>query len=169
MESVDLQGVNMNFRRGGLQAGTTNTFTTTVDLHYAIKGQVYSVAASSNTAPPVTDALTGLPFVPLAPSKACCFVFCADGSGLLSVSTKVIQGTIVDLTNETDGTDANYVSALSQWPAVPDTLTVFGWVIVKVGAGGAPWTFGVSNFSSVANTLVTFTNGSVLPDRPRSI
>lgn len=168
MDTLNLYGANMNFRRCGLSAGTTNTFTTTLDIHYTIKGNAYSAAAVTNAATPTTDANTGAAFVPVGPNKASVFVFCADGSGALAGATKVIQGSIVDLDGAADGANAGYVSALPQFPAIPDTLTPFGWVIVKVGASGTAWTFGSSNLSSVTNAAITFTAAATLPDRPKA-
>lgn len=168
MDNMLLAGATMGFRRTGLSAGTTNTFTTTIDLHYTIKGQLYSAGALANYAGPSTDANTGLPFVPVGPNQACVFLFTLDGSGTFAVATRVAQGTIVSLDGSTDGSGAGYAGRLSDFPSVPDGTCVYGWCVVKVGSGGAAWTFGTSNNSGVANTAITFTAGATVPDRPRS-
>ena len=169
MENTELYGLNLNYRRCGLTAGTTNTFTTTVDIHYSLRGRAASAAAISNAAPPTTDYNTGQPFIPVGPNEACVFVFSVDGTGTLDIATRVMQGSIVELDGSTNGASANYVNALSQFPTIQDTVVPYGWVVVKVGAGASPWTFGVSNFAGPpTNTSITFTSGSVIPDRPRS-
>lgn len=169
MESTEFHGANMCFQRSGLQPGTTTTFSTTLTFNYALKGQVYSVAAVTNAATPTTDFSTGVAFKPVGPKQASVFVFCADGSGALDVSTKVIQGSIVDLDDAASGANSAYISALPQFPAIPDTVTPYGFVIVKVGASGAAWTFGTSNLAGPpANTAITYTACSALPSRPRA-
>jgi hypothetical protein len=168
MEGLNLAGAAMGFRRCALSAGTTNTFTTGLDQHYTIDGQAYSAAALSNFAGPTTDGNTGLAFKPVPANSACIFVFAIDGSGTFAVATRVMQGSIVPLDNSTDGANATYVSQLSQFPAIPDTVAIYGWMVVKVGSGGSPWAFGVSNTSGVSNVQLSFTSASCLPDRPRS-
>lgn len=168
MEKLNLSGISLSFRRCGLSAGTTNTFTTALDNHYTIDGQTYSAAALSNFAGPTVDGNTGQSFKPVSANSACVFVFTLDGSGAFSTATKVFQGSIVDLNGATDGASAEYVSQLPQFPHIPDNVAIYGWAIVKVGAGGAAWTFGTSNNSGVSNVSVAFTSGACLPDRPRA-
>lgn len=167
MDQLQIAGSSIGFRRCGLSAGTTNTFTTTLDYHYTIEGQTYSAAALSNYAGPAVDANTGAAFIPVGPNKACVFLFVIDGSGTFAAATRVAQGTIVDLDGTADAANASYVGRLPEFPAVPDNTCVYGWCVVKVGASGSPWTFGTSNNSGVANTTVTFTPGACLPERPR--
>jgi len=167
MDNMLVAGATLGFRRCGLAAGTTNTFTTSIDMHYSIKGQAYSAGALSNYAGPTVDANTGLPFIPVGPNQACVFLFALDGSGTFAVATRVAQGTIVSLDGSTDGSGAGYQGRLPEFPAIPDGSCVYGWCIVKVGSGGAAWTFGTSNNSGVTNTAIAFTAGVTVPDRPR--
>ena len=167
MDQLQIAGSTIGFRRCGLSAGTTNTFTTAIDYHYAIRGQTYVAAPLANFAGPAVDVNTGAAFIPVGPNKAGVFVFVIDGSGTFATATKVAQGAIVDLDGSADAANANYVSRLPEFPAVSDNMCVYGWCVVKVGASGSPWTFGTSNNSGVANTTVTFTSGVCLPDRPR--
>ncbi len=170
MESMEFAGTNACFQRSGLQAGTTTTFSTTLTINCAVKGQVYSFAAVTNAATPTTDYNTGVAFKPVNPNQACVFVFCTDGvSGPLDLSTRVVQGPLVDLDGTNSGSAAGYVTALPPFPGIPDAVTPYGFIIVKVGAGGAAWTFGASNLAGPpANTGITYTACSSLPSRPRA-
>lgn len=167
MENLDLAGLALSFRRCGLGAGTTNTFTVALDNHYTIDGQTYSAAALSNFAGPSVDGNTGAAFKSVPTNSACVFVFTIGGSGSFAVATRVMQGSIVALDGAADGANAGYVNQLPQFPHIPDNVAVYGWMIVKVGASGSAWNFGVSNNSGVANVSITFTSGACLPDRPR--
>lgn len=153
-----------------LAAGTTTTFSTTGATLYSIKGKAYTTSAAANAATPTTDALTGDAFVQVPLGYGSVFVFCYDGtSATAATAIKVVQGSIEILDNgaSTDGT-AGFARAVPAFPAIPDTLCPFGYLIVKVGSGGTAFTFGTSNLASVSSVVKTFVNVMTLPARPQA-
>lgn len=152
-----------------LAAGTTTTFTTTGATLYCIKGKAYTTSAASNSATPTTDGNTGAAFVAVGPRKGSVFVFAYDGSSTTAATAiKVYQGSIEDLTGEADGANAKFVMRAPSFPAIPDTVTPFGYCITKVGASGTSWTFGSSNLAGPpSNVLHTFQDLMTMPGRPQ--
>lgn len=169
METVDIRGANFCTSKATAAAGTTTTFSTTGATLYCIRGKAFSTNAATNAATPTADAVTGTTFVPITANKGGVFVLCYDGSSATAATAiKVVQGTIEDLNGEAAGASAAFLNGLPEFPAVPDTLTPFAYLVVKVGASGATWTFGSSNLAGPpANTAITFTDVMVLPDRPQ--
>lgn len=169
MESLDVRGLNFCVSKATAAAGTTTTFSTTGATLYAIRGKAFSTAAGTNAATPTTDAVTGAAFTPITANKGGVFVLCYDGQATAAAAIKVVQGGIKDLDGTAAGASASFTQGLPDFPAIPDTLTPFAYLIIKVGASGATWTFGSSNLAGPpANTAVTFTDVMVLPDRPQA-
>lgn len=141
----------------GLGAGTTTTYTTANAVNYAIKGIAYTKAAATNAATPTTDATTGAAFVAVTANQGCVFVFGYDASGNIKVSQGGIQALDVD---------GNFYIA-PQFPAIPDTVAPFGYLVFKGGATlSGSWTFGSSNLSSVTGATYSFKNLMTMPARP---
>lgn len=152
-----------------LAAGTTTTFSTTNATQYAIKGKTYSTNAATNAATPTTDANTGALFVSIPVNYGSVHVFCYDGSSATAATAiKVVQGSIELLNGADDGDDAVFVGQLPKFPVIPDTLCPFGYVITKVGTGGAAWRFGANNLADTAKYNHSFTSVATLPDRPQA-
>jgi len=151
-----------------LAAGTTTTFSTTGATLYDIKGKSFTTAAAANAATPTTDANNGAAFRTVGLNRGSVFVFCYDGQAAAANAIKVVQGTIEVLDGAADGANANFVGALPQFPVVPDNLCPFGYYVVKVGASGAAFTFGVSNLAAVSNVGKSFVSIGSLPDRPQA-
>ena len=150
-------------------AGTTTTFTTTGTLHYCIKGKAFQTSAATNAATPTTDSNTGAAFVPVPVGKGSVFVLCYDGSSTTAATAiKVVQGSIESLDGSSaDGAVAKFILA-PQFPVIPDTLCPFAYVIVKVGTGGAAWTFGALNLAGPpSNVGIAFTSVMTLPGFPQ--
>lgn len=144
-------------------AGTTSTLSTTGTTPYCIKGKAYSKGALTNQATPTTDSVTGAAFVAVQPGYGCIFVLGFDSSGNLKVS----QGGAQALDGGTDGATALFKIA-PQFPPVPDTVCPFAYLVTKVGASGAAWTFGTSNLAGPpSNVLHTFVDVMTLPSRPQ--
>ena len=151
--------------KANLQAGTTNTLTTVpvpAPTPYNIRSKGYSRAALTNAAVPTVDfasATNANPanFRPIPPGFGSVFVTCFDAAGTL----RVCQGTVEAL----DGA-GGWVNP-PQFPAPPDTVCPFGYIMVRVGANGSTWNFGTSNFSGATGVTYTFTDISALPDRPQ--
>lgn len=144
--------------KAGWAAGTTTTITMANQVDYEIDGKMYRKPAVTNAATPTTDASTGVAFLPVGVNKASAFLLCLDAVGAI----KVEQGGIVDI-------DANgNILVAPQMGAPLPTLCPTGYLIVKVGATGSPWTFGVSNLAGPP-TGVTFAFQDLgsLPSRPQ--
>ena len=151
-----------------LAAGTTTTFSTTGATLYAIKGIAYTTSAAANAATPTTDARTGAAFVQVPLGYGSVFVFCYDGSSTTAATAiKVVQGSIEVLDNgaSTDGS-AGFAKNAPAFPAIPDNLCPFGYLVVKVGTSGTAFTFGVSNLATVSNVVKSFKSVMTMPPRP---
>ena len=149
-------------------AGTTTTFSTTGATLYCIKGKAFTTSAAANAATPTTDAATATTFVPIPANKGCVFVLCYDGtSATAATAIKVVQGPLEALDGATGGATALFINA-PQFPVIPDTLCPFAYLVTKVGASGATWTFGASNLAGPpSNVLHTFVDLMTLPARPQ--
>lgn len=158
MDNLSQVPQTMTFGKAGLAVGLTTTLSQVNQVDYMIKGKSARKAATTNEATPTTDAQTGSAFTAIGVNKGGAFVLCRNAAGDL----KVLQGGIEDL----DST-ATFIKA-PQFPSVPDTLCPIGYLITKVGATGAAWTFGSSNLAGpptgVTHTLVDL---GMLPDRPQ--
>lgn len=149
---------NLCTTKAGLAAGTTTTLTTANTQLFSIGGKAYSKAGVSNEATPTTDAKTAAAFTAVGVSKGCVFVPCRDSSGNL----KVVQGETVSLDAGNNFTDA------PEFPAIPDTLTPIGYIVVKVGSTGSAWTFGSSNLAGPPTGVTfSFVDCFQLPERPQ--
>jgi len=144
--------------KAGLTAGTTSTYTTTVAVAGAIRGEhVTPLAIQTNTATPTTD-WAGNAFTALAASQACVFVFCLVAAGTIAV----VQGPVVDL----DASDAIPENKGLEFPGIDATLMPFGFAVVKNGSTGSSWTFGAESWGATG-IVDTFTDVAFLPDRPQ--
>lgn len=166
MDNLANLPLTANFSKTALAAGTTTTFTTTGATIYSIRGQMYSTAAGTNAATPTLDANTGLAFKPVPPNSGSVFVVCYDGQAAAANAIKVVQGTIEALNGVASGANAAFAGALPQFPTIPKHLCPVAYIVTKVGASGAAWTFGASNLAGPpSNVLHTFVDVATLPDR----
>lgn len=154
-------GMTGAFTNGLLTAtGAETVHDTTVTIHFAIGGKMYSKTAITDGTTPTTDhnksaAFTGL--VGTATSgQACVFVWGLNSSG----AVKVCQGPIV-------ATDAsgNLEDPGLFFPSIKDDIAPFAYMVSKHYGQASTWTFGSSNWnvSGFNNTIV---NVAQLPDRP---
>lgn len=170
MDTLQTGALNICTSVSGLTAGTTTTFTIANDTTYSIKGKAYKSTAASNATGPTSSTLdpnTGLvyPAVPLGSGAV--FVFCFDGtSATAATALKIVQGPSMALNNETDTGSTCTFSKAPQFPTVPDTLSAFGYLIVKVGTGGTAFQLGTSNLATVTKVGKTFVDVLTLPPRP---
>jgi len=143
--------------KAGWAVGTTTTLSFTANpLQYKVKGRNFTKATVTNGATPTTDIVTGLTFVAIPINKCAVFALGYDAAGTLRVAQSELQSL--------DVSAAPIV--LPQLPVLPDTAVPTGYVMVKVGATGANWTFGASNFSGPPTGVVfVFVDGDYL-DRP---
>lgn len=164
MDQLTQTPLTMATTVAGLAAGTTTTFTTANTTLYSIRGKAYSKAAVTDSATPTTDATTGAAFVAQAIGTGCVYVFGWDSSGAVKVS----QGSQVTL----DPTGA--FLTLPQFPAIPDTVCPFGYLLVRLAPSTATtpavatWTFGTNNQSSVTGVTYARRDVFTLPDRPQA-
>jgi hypothetical protein len=158
MDYLSQVPVTMATTKAGLTNGTTTTYTTANTVQYSIKGKAYSKTAVTNGATPTTDATTGAAFNAISANQGCAFVFGFDSSGAIKVS----QGGIQAL-----DTSGNFIIS-PQFPAIPDTICPFGYLVFKGGSTlSGTWTFGSSNLSGVTGATYTFVDIQTLPDRPQ--
>ena len=160
MHAKQLFGANFATTKAGLTgiSGAVATFTTGAAVVYAIGGKAYSKAATSGGTTPTTDGVTGAAFEALTANTGCAFVWALNAAG----EFKVVQGPVEEL-----DIDGNFKTGRPQFPAIPATLTPFGYQVTKAGATtAAAWTFGTSlwNATGLAHTVQDVL---VLPDRPQ--
>jgi hypothetical protein len=162
MNPIDLRGANFACVAAGFAAGTTTTVSTTATVPFCINGKAYSKAAITNGATPTTDAATGAAFNPVPANKGSVFVACFDSGGNL----KVVQGEVTSL----DPASGLFINP-PEFPLIPDTLTPFGYLVIKAAstyvATTTGWLFGTHNNSSVTGVTYTFVDVMVLPNRPQ--
>lgn len=144
--------------KAGLSAGTTSTLTTTATVQYMIRGKMYSKAAITNSASPIVDFTTGLPFVPLSANQGTIVVIGYDAAGNVRAS----QGNIQPL-----DINGNFLYA-PQYPALLDNFAPIGYIVLKAGATlSGTFTFGTNNLSGVTGMTYTFQDVGMLTDRPQ--
>jgi hypothetical protein len=163
MDALQQVPLTMCTSKATAAAGTTTTFSTTGATLYSIKGKAFSTSAAANAATPTTDAATGAAFVPVAVGYGCTFVLCYDGTSATAANAiKVVQGGQQAL-----DAGGSFVTA-PQFPAIPDTLCPFAYLVTKVGSTGAAWTFGASNLAGPPTGVThTFVDIMTLPGRPQ--
>ena len=163
MDALQQVPLTMCTSKATAAAGTTTTFSTTGSTLYCIKGKAFTTSAAANAATPTTDAATAATFVPVAVGYGCAFVLCYDGTSTTAATAiKVVQGGQQAL-----DVNSNFVNA-PQFPAIPDTLCPFAYLVTKVGSTGAAWTFGASNLAGPPTGVThTFVDIMTLPGRPQ--
>jgi len=170
MENLSQVPLTMCVSKAAAAAGTTTTFSTTGATLYCIKGKAYSTNAASNAASPTTDAVTGVAFVQVPLGYGSVFVFCYDGSSTTAATAiKVVQGSIeaLDNTNDDGSSALNKFIRAPHFPAIPDTLCPFAYLVIKVGSGGTAFTFGSSNLSGVSKVGYAWQDLMTMPPRPQ--
>lgn len=149
--SYNLQGAavggNIALGKAGLAAGTTTTYTIANTFTYSNNGQLYSKASATNAATPTTDAVTGLPFVPLPANASCAFFFCVDTSGNVKVVQSLPKYLAKGIFPQTLDISGGYDAV--QPPVIPDSLTPFGYVLAQaISTLAAPFVFGTGNLAA---------------------
>lgn len=157
MDTLQQTPLTMCLSYAGIAAGTTTTYTTANAVNYAIGGVAYTKVAVTAAATPTTDATTGAAFVPVAANFGSVYVFGYDASGNIKVSQGQVQA--LDVTGA-------FLTA-PQFPAIPDGVVPFGYLVFKGGSTlASAWTFGSSNLSAVTGATYSFKNLSTLAYRP---
>ena len=158
MNALQFPSLTLSTSKAGLSAGTTSTLSTANTAQYMIRGKAYTKAAVTNAATPVVDATTGLAFPAVPVNAGCAILIGLDAAGAFKVS----QGPAQALDNA-----GNFVLA-PQFPITPDSVCPVSYLVVKVGATGAAWTFGTSNLAGPpTGTSLSFVDLGTLPDRPQ--
>lgn len=157
MDTLQQVPLTLCLSYAGLSAGTTTTYTTANAVNYAIGGITYTKTAATNAATPTTDATTGNAFVGVTANQGSVYVFGYDKSGNLKVSQGQVQALDVS---------GNFIAS-PQFPAIPDTVCPFGYLVFKGASNlSGSWTFGSSNLSGVTGATYSFANLCTLPGRP---
>ena len=157
MDNLQAPPLSLCLSFAGLVAGTTTTYTTANAVTYSIGGIAYNKAAVTAGATPTLDTNTGAAFIAVAANTGCAFLFGFDAAGNLKVAQGPAQALDV----------AGNFFIPPQFPVMPDTATVFGYLVFKGGATlAAPWVFGVGNLSAVTGAVFSFKNLVTLPGRP---
>lgn len=158
MDALAFPPLTLALGKAGASAGTTTTLTTANALNYAIGSKAYNKGAMTNQATPTTDATTGAAFPSISANQGTVVVLGLDAGGNL----KAMQGQIQAL----DTAGAFIVAP--QFPAVPDTVCPFAYLVLKGGATlASPFTFGSSNLSGVTGMSYLFQDVIQLPARPQ--
>jgi len=162
MNPIDMRGLNLAMVAAGFTAGTTTTISTTATVPFCINGKAYSKTAITNGATPTTDGANALAFRPVPANSGSVFVACFDATG----AVKVCQGEVTNL----DPASGLFTNA-PEFPLIPDTLTPFGYLVVKCAstyvATTTGWVFGTHNLSSVTGVTYTFVDIMAIPNRPQ--
>jgi len=157
MDTLQSTPLTLTLSYAGLSAGTTTTYTTANAVNYAIAGVAYTKAAQTNAATPTADATTGAAFLPVSANQGSVYVFGYDASGNLKVSQGQVQALDVQ---------GNFINS-PQFPAIPDGVAVFGYLVFKGASNlASAWTFGSSNLSGVTGATYSFKSLATLPARP---
>ena len=159
MDLSKFSGINLATVSGALIAGTTSTYTTSVAVDYLLDGRLYQFATKTNQATPTTDINTGAAFVAVQPDEGCIFSFCANSS----LAVAVAQGPIEKVDGDTDEFKIS-----PSFPPIPDTHTIFGYVIIKSDGTASAWTMGSSSWAATGITD-TFVNAGLTPSRPSEV
>lgn len=155
-------GGNIVFNSAGLSGltGAVTTYSTASAINYSVGGVLPTAKTtiSGASAPTVDVAQTvflaaSTAFKPQAVSTAAVYVFTLDASGAVGVA----QGPI------SAWTDTSAKSTALNFPAIPDTLTPFSYVVIKNGATGSAWTFGTSLWNATGVVIDPVVNVSLLP------
>lgn len=139
---------------GGATTHTVTAFT------YSIAGKVYAKATASGAATPTTDSAGGNLVLTSSGSGATLV-----GTGTVVVFTVNAGGTVAIYRGETTSLDAgnNFVDA-PEFPALPDTVVPFAYIVVKNNTG-SNLTIGTNNWSAFTSAVTQ--NVAYLPQRPQ--
>lgn len=158
----NLPSFTMGLGRTGLIRGTTSTYTTTATSTGMVNGKyVTGIAAQTNAATPILDAVTGLAFPALSANKATVVVIGQTAAGAIQMAQGSIVGTQVGVTT----TPGDFITA-PQFPAIPDDFVVLGYLVGRTAPSVAAWTAGTSAWTAAGVTTTEFVQCGVLPDRP---
>jgi hypothetical protein len=145
-----------------LVKGTNLSYTTTATAVGMINGKwVTGLTAQTNAALPTTDALTGSAFRALSDNQATVIVVGQNAAGTI----KMCQGSIVPTEVGVTTTAGAFILA-PQFPALPDDMMVFGYLIARTAPSASAWTPGTDNWAATGVTCTEFVQCGVLPDRP---
>lgn len=176
MDNLQIAPLTASFSKAGLAAGSTTTLTQTLaggatTNILAIRGEMYSVAALSNTATPTVDYATGKAFLPVLQNFGSVFMVGFDHAGGLHV----IQGQVSALDTVTE--PGNFLTAPQFGGLGPagsgstdQDFCPIGYVVVQCGATAnntTGWVFGTSNMSAVTGVTYTFRDLCGITDRPQ--
>lgn len=159
MDTLRQAPVTQCLVKATLVAGTTSTLSSTGAIQYAIAGKAYSRAALANTAPPTTDANTGLAFVPVITNTGCVFLVGVNAAGAL----RVVQGGLQAL-----DVIGNFLVS-PQFGAMPDDFCPIAYQVIKAGstASASGWVFGVGNQAAVTGITYAIQDVIGIPGRPQ--
>ncbi len=155
-------GGNLVLNSAGLTglSGAVSTYSTGSAINYSVNGVLPTAKAtiSGASAPTVDVAQTAFlgantAFKPQTTSTAAVYVFTLDASGNVGVA----QGPIAPWI------DTSAKSTPLNFPAIPDTVTPFAYVVIKLGATGTSWTFGTGLWNATGIVIDPVVNVSLLP------
>lgn len=157
-------GLTASFANAGMSAGSTSTYTTTTTTAGVINGLwVTTLASSSNTATPTTDASTGAAFLALQPNQCCAMVFGQNKAGAIKMCQGEIIPTLVGVTTTVGG-----LLNAPQFPGLPNDFMVLAYCVVQTAPSAAAWTPGTSSWTASGVSTSTFVNCAQLPLRPQT-
>ena len=161
------RGVNpntMGLNRTGLILGTTSTYTTTVTVQGVINSKhVTGLTAQTNTATPITDAVTGVSFVAMIDDRATVLVFGQTLAGAIQMAQGSVVATVIGVTT----TAGAFISA-PQFPLIPDDFMVLGYCLVRTAPSAADFTAGTSSWTATGITTSQIIQCAALPNRPQT-
>lgn len=163
MNDRQSSGLTLNLAKSGLILGTGSSYSTTVTTNGAIGGKfVTTLAAQTNAALPIVDALLGVAFPALAPNQATVLLIGQTAAGVIKMVQGTIEATQVGIT-----TTVGAFLKSPQFGYTPDDFMPLGYVLVRTAPSAASFIAGTSAWTAAGVTASAVVEISVLPDRPQ--
>lgn len=149
--------------------GAAKTYTTQA-MVYTIGGKLYYAAGASGATLPVVDAVTGAAFKALAKNQGCVYVLTVNAAGAVGVVQGSIPVSPTSLGTQTNVDDSGNYSLLPQFPSIPDTLTPFAYVVVRLAStyAGTGFIIGSSDNWNATGVTATTQDIATLPASPQT-
>ena len=117
----------------GVAATAAKTYTTQA-MAYSVGGKLYYVAGAAGATLPVVDAVTLVAFKPIQKNQGCVYVLTLNAAGVVGVVQGPIPISATTVSLQTNVDDSGNWAYPPQFPAIPDTLTPFGYTVVRLAS-----------------------------------
>ncbi len=169
-----LVGGNLCLSKAGLTgiSGAATTYSTgATAITYSVGGKIPATKSQvSGGTTPTTDVVTGAAFKPIQKNQGTVFVFTLDASGNVGVAQGSLPVSPTTTGTQTNVDDNGNWSSPPQFPALPDTLTAIGYVVVRATSSyaGTGFLFGSANWNTTGINCSTPQDVVALPAVPQT-